>query len=55
MSTLTNYELSDGIATITMDDGKVNALSTSMLADIASRFDQAQSDEAVVIRVVNAG
>ena len=53
MSTLTNYELSDGIATITMDDGKVNALSTSMLADIASRFDQAQADEAVVILTGN--
>ncbi len=53
MSTLTSYELSDGVATITMDDGKVNALSTSMLADVAGRFDQAQADEAVVILTGN--
>lgn len=54
MPTLTNYELSDGVATITMDDGKVNALSTSMLAEVAGRFDQAQADEAVVILTGNA-
>ena len=46
---LTAYELADGIATIRIDDGKVNALSEAMLGEIASRFDQAEADEAVVI------
>jgi len=46
---LTSYELADGIATITIDDGKVNALSPPMLFELAGRFDRAESDEAVVI------
>jgi enoyl-CoA hydratase len=46
---LTRYELTDGVATITLDDGKVNALSPAMLAELAGRFDEAESDEAVVI------
>jgi hypothetical protein len=33
--TITSYDSVDGIATITMDDGKVNALSPEMLADVA--------------------
>ncbi len=45
----TAYELDDGIATIRMDDGKVNALSEAMVGEISSRFDQAEADEAVVI------
>jgi enoyl-CoA hydratase len=45
----TNYELADGIATITIDDGKVNALSPEMLSDLSVRFDRAQADGAVVI------
>ena len=43
------YELADGIATITMDDGKVNALSSSMFDEIFEALDRAESDEAVVI------
>ena len=43
------YELADGIATIAMDDGKVNALSPSMLDEIFEAFDKAESDEAVVV------
>ncbi len=49
MTTLSTYALADGIATITMDDGKVNALSSEMLADVAAQFDRAQADEAVVV------
>lgn len=49
MTTLSSYALADGIATITMDDGKVNALSSAMLADVAAQFDRAQADEAVVV------
>ncbi len=49
MDTLTTYELQDRIATITMDDGKVNALSISMLQSLHDAFDQAERDEAIVI------
>jgi enoyl-CoA hydratase len=46
---LTGYEHRDGIAQITLDDGKVNALSTTMLAAIDARLDQAEADGAVVV------
>jgi enoyl-CoA hydratase/carnithine racemase len=49
MPDLTSYALADGIATITLDDGKVNALSPAMLGELAGRFDQAQEDDAVVV------
>jgi enoyl-CoA hydratase len=49
MSELVRYELRDGIATITMDDGKVNALSIPMLQAVHGAFSQAQSDDAVVV------
>lgn len=49
MTELTTYELHDGIATIAMDDGKANALSTAMLADVAAALDRAEADEAVVV------
>lgn len=45
----TTYELTDGIATIRLDDGKVNALSEAMLGEISAQFDRAEADEAVVI------
>jgi enoyl-CoA hydratase len=43
---LVTYACADGIATITMDDGKANALSNDMLAAIGEAFDQATSDDA---------
>jgi enoyl-CoA hydratase len=46
---LTTYELAGGVATIAMDDGKVNALSTEMLGELAAQFDRAEADEAVVV------
>jgi enoyl-CoA hydratase len=49
MSELVRYELRDGIATITMDDGKVNALSVPMLQEVHGAFTAAQSDDAVVV------
>ncbi len=44
-----SYELADGIATITMDDGKANALSPIMLAAVDEALDRARDDEAIVI------
>ncbi len=49
MSELTSYEQADGIATITMDDGKVNALGIAMLGQLHAAFDRAESDGAIVI------
>jgi len=43
------YELTDRIATITIDDGKVNAFSITMLQALHRALDQAESDGAVVV------
>lgn len=49
MAELTRYELAEGIATITLDDGKANALSVILLRELAARLDQAEADGAVVV------
>jgi enoyl-CoA hydratase len=49
MVELATYEIEGGIATIAMDDGKVNALSIEMLKAVLACFDRAEADEAVVI------
>jgi enoyl-CoA hydratase len=49
MGGLVSYELRDGVATITLDDGKVNALSLAMLTGIGSALDRAEQDDAVVL------
>src|SRR4051794_35322817 len=49
MTALATYDLADGVATITMDDGKVNALSSAMLGEVAAHYDQAEADEALVV------
>lgn len=46
MSSLVSYELNDAVATITMDDGKVNALSPAMQAEISAALDQAAAGAA---------
>jgi enoyl-CoA hydratase len=46
---LTSYNSTDGIATITLDDGKVNALSPEMLAEIGAQFERADKEGAVVV------
>jgi enoyl-CoA hydratase len=49
MSSLVTYRLDGAIATITMDDGKVNALSPAMLGELGDAFDRAEADGAVVL------
>jgi enoyl-CoA hydratase len=49
MSELVSYELDERIATITMDDGKVNAFSIPMLQALHAAFDRAEQDSAVVV------
>lgn len=47
------YEADDRVATVTMDDGKANALSPSMLAALRDALDRAEKDD--VASVVLAG
>ena len=49
MSELVSYRLENQIATITMDDGKVNALSIPMLQALHEAFDRAELENAVVV------
>jgi enoyl-CoA hydratase len=48
MSTV-SYELSDSVATITLDDGKVNALSPAMQTAINEALDRAEKDSAKAV------
>ncbi|QGZ30575.1 crotonase/enoyl-CoA hydratase family protein [Stutzerimonas stutzeri] len=49
MSDLVSYELEDGIATLTLNNGKVNALSPAVFGALNAAFDRAEQDRAVVI------
>jgi len=49
MSQRVTYRLEKGVARITMDDGKVNVMSTAMLHDLGAAFDEAERAEAVVV------
>ncbi len=49
MTGLVSYQLDDLIATIAMDDGKVNVLSLQMLDELNAAFDRAAADSAVVV------
>ena len=49
MTTLVNYELKDSVATLTMDDGKVNVMSIAMSSALNAALDKAASDRAVVV------
>src|SRR5258708_4167778 len=43
------YALTDSIATITMDDGKANVMSTAMLRALHEAFDRAEREAQAVI------
>ena len=49
MSELVAYSLEDGIATLTLNNGKVNAFSHELIAQFNDGLDQAQAAGAVVI------
>jgi enoyl-CoA hydratase len=49
MSELISYHLEDGIATLTLSNGKVNAISPDVIAAFNAALDQAIADRAVVI------
>lgn len=50
-----SYELKDGVATITMDDGKANAMSVRMMDALNAALDQAEAAKAIVVLTGRAG
>jgi enoyl-CoA hydratase len=49
MAELVSYRLEGPVATIAMDDGKMNVLSPDMLAQLNAALDRARADRAVVL------
>ena len=49
MSELVSYHLDNGVATLTLNNGKVNAVSHALIADFNAALDQAEQAKAVVI------
>lgn len=49
MSELVSYSFSDGIARLSLDNGKVNAISPAVIEAFNAALDQAEKDRAVVV------
>jgi enoyl-CoA hydratase/carnithine racemase len=49
MTERVTYRSEAGVAYITMDDGKVNVMSTAMLGDLNAALDRAEQDQAIVV------
>jgi enoyl-CoA hydratase len=49
MPDLIDYRLDDGVATLTLNNGKVNAISPAMIEAFNQALDQAEVDRAVVV------
>jgi enoyl-CoA hydratase len=49
MGTLVQYEVADSVATITMDDGKANALTFDMFTELNEAFNRAEAEGAGVV------
>lgn len=49
MSELVSYQLDDGIATLTLANGKVNAISPDLIDAFNAALDRAEADKAIVI------
>jgi enoyl-CoA hydratase len=49
MSNLVTYSLDDGIATLTLNNGKANAFSHELIAQFNQALDQGEADNAIVI------
>jgi len=49
MGSFVSYTLEGGVAAIAMDDGKVNAMSLQMQAELHEALDRAQADHATVL------
>ena len=49
MSDLISYQLDDGIATLTLNNGKVNAISPAVIEAFNAALDRATQDKAIII------
>jgi enoyl-CoA hydratase len=49
MTERVSYRCEAGVAHLTMDDGKVNVMSTAMLGDLNAALDRAELDKAIVV------
>src|SRR5687768_10504043 len=49
MDSIVSYRLDGPVATIVMDDGKVNAMSARMIGEVNAALDRAETDRAVVV------
>ena len=49
MTARVSYELRNGVARIGLDDGKVNVMSTAMLAEISAALDRAEQEAGIVV------
>ncbi len=49
MDNLVQYELQDGIATLTLNNGKGNAISPALLVELNAALDRADADRAAVV------
>jgi enoyl-CoA hydratase/carnithine racemase len=49
MGSLVTYEREGSVATVTMDDGKVNVMSHAMQKEIHTALDRAEEDRATVL------
>jgi enoyl-CoA hydratase len=55
MTALVTYQLKDGIATLVMDDGKVNVVSLPLLTELNAALDRAVADKAAVVLAGRTG
>lgn len=55
MNSLVDCRVADGVATLTMDDGKANVMSVRMLGALNEALDSAQSQQALVVLNGRAG
>ena len=55
MSELVSYKLDDGVAILTLCNGKVNAISHEVIADFNRALDRAAQDNAIIILTGQAG
>jgi enoyl-CoA hydratase len=49
MHDIVTYKLESGVATVFMDDGKVNVVSPQLIEQLNRALDQARSDQAAVV------
>lgn len=55
MNSLVSYHLADGVATLTLANGKVNAISMEVIQEFNQALDRAEQDQAVVLITSNTG